>query len=79
MRDHNDVIEFSCCNDIMIRDSTTPLRIIRRRQGCLAQWISIKNYIAGINAYYKVGLKLQENNLLFSFFKYFLFYGYHRF
>ena len=56
LRDHNDVIEFSCCNNQLIRDDTTPITVKKRSKNCLAPGISIKNVIQGINGEYEVRL-----------------------
>lgn len=54
LRDHNDVIEFSCCNDLLTRDVTTPITVKIRSKKCLAPGISIKNIIQGVNGEYEV-------------------------
>lgn len=67
LRDHNDVIEFNCCNDIMKRDQKTPIFVKIRSKKCLAQGISIRQVKPGVlNAKYEVSLKLQKHKLLFS-------------
>ena len=59
MRDHNDVIEFNCCNDHMVRDGTTPLRVRIRSKKCLSPGISITKLQSGVlNAKYQVGLTI---------------------
>ena len=64
VRDHNDVIEFNCCNDIMERVDTTPIIVKIRSKKCLAQGISIKKVVTGIkDAQYEVSLKLQKHKL----------------
>ncbi|XP_015775653.1 PREDICTED: von Willebrand factor D and EGF domain-containing protein-like [Acropora digitifera] len=55
LRDHNDVIEFNCCNDLMVQDSRTPLRVKIRSKKCLSPGISIKKLQPGVrNAKYQV-------------------------
>jgi len=54
LRDHNDVIEFSCCNDLLTRDFITPITVKIRSKKCLAPGISIKNIIQGVNGEYEV-------------------------
>ncbi|PFX16674.1 Neurogenic locus notch-like protein 2, partial [Stylophora pistillata] len=54
LRDHNDVIEFSCCNDLMIRDKRTPITVRIRSKKCLSPGISIKRVIPGVNGKYEV-------------------------
>lgn len=59
MRDHNDVIEFNCCNDYMVQDSTTPLRVKIRSKKCLSPGISITKLQSGVlSAKYQVGLPI---------------------
>ena len=59
LRDHNDVIEFNCCNDHMVRDSTTPLRVRIRSKKCLSPGISITKLQSGVvSAVYQVGLTI---------------------
>ena len=54
MRYFNDLIEFNCCNDLMIRDETIPIIVKTRSRKCL-QGITIKRVIPGIlNARYEV-------------------------
>ena len=54
LRDHNDVIEFNCCNKNRKRDETTPITVKIRSNKCLAPGISIKKLIPGINGKYEV-------------------------
>ncbi|XP_067041993.1 von Willebrand factor D and EGF domain-containing protein-like isoform X3 [Acropora muricata] len=55
LRDHNDVIEFNCCNDYMVQDSTTPLRVKIRSKKCLSPGISITKLQSGVlSAKYQV-------------------------
>ena len=57
LRDHNDVIEFNCCNDLMTRDETTPIRVKIRSNKCLSPGISIKKSQPGVTSTkYQVGL-----------------------
>ena len=57
LKDHNDVIEFNCCNDHMKRDYTTPIRVKIRSGKCLSPGIAIKKLHTGVhNAKYQVGL-----------------------
>ena len=57
IRDHNDVIEFNCCNGLVEQDSSTPLKVKIRREKCLSPGISIKNAKPGVdNVIYEVGL-----------------------
>ena len=59
LRDHNDVIELSCCNAILYHDTTTPLTLKIRSKKCLAPGISIKNKYPGIvNGQYEVSALL---------------------
>ena len=56
MRDHNDVIEFNSCNDLLVEDSKTPLRVKIRSNKCLSPGISIKKLQPGVeNVKYQVG------------------------
>ncbi|XP_022807283.1 von Willebrand factor D and EGF domain-containing protein-like isoform X1 [Stylophora pistillata] len=54
VRDHNNVIEFSCCNDLLTRDSTTPITVKIRGKKCLSPGISINKMINGRNIDYEV-------------------------
>ncbi|XP_067041983.1 uncharacterized protein [Acropora muricata] len=55
LRDHNDVIEFNCCNDHMKRDYTTPIRVKIRSKKCLSPGIVIKKLQSSVhNAKYQV-------------------------
>ena len=59
LRDHNDVIEFNCCNDHMVRDGRTPLRVKIRSEKCLSPGISITKLQPGVrNAKYQVSLTI---------------------
>ena len=62
LRDHNDVIEFNSCNDLLKLDysNPTPMRVRIRSKKCLSPGISIKNIIPGANAQYEVSLPLLE-------------------
>ena len=63
LRDHNDVIEFNCCNDVMKRDDTTPIVVKIRSKKCLAPGISIKKAVPGVsNAQYEVSLSLKRHD-----------------
>ncbi|XP_067040326.1 neurogenic locus notch homolog protein 1-like [Acropora muricata] len=50
LRDHNDVIEFNCCNDLMKRDEKTPIRVKIRSNKCLSPGISIKKSQPGVTS-----------------------------
>ncbi|XP_068711982.1 von Willebrand factor D and EGF domain-containing protein-like [Montipora foliosa] len=56
IRDHNDLINFSCCGDPPrpIRDATTPIRIDIPRKKCLAPRITIRESMNGKNTVYEV-------------------------
>ena len=56
LRDHNDVIEFSCCNQLMVQDRRTPITVKIRSKKCLSPGISIKKVIPGINGKYEVSI-----------------------
>lgn len=58
LRDHNDVIEFSCCNKAMVRDRRTPITVKIRSKKCLSPGISIKRVMPGINGIYEVSIWL---------------------
>ena len=66
LRDHNDVIEFNSCNDLLKLDysNPTPLRVRIRSKKCLSPGISIKNIIPGANAQYEVSRPLLERHKL---------------
>lgn len=63
VRDHNDVIEFNCCNDVMVRDQTTPIIVKIRSKKCLAPGISIKKATGTKDTQYEVGMSLQKHKL----------------
>ncbi|XP_068690653.1 neurogenic locus notch homolog protein 1-like, partial [Montipora foliosa] len=48
IRDHNDVIEFNCCNDFLKQDSRTPLRVKIRSEKRLSPGISINIVKPGV-------------------------------
>ena len=54
LRDHNDLIKFSCCNPSLTRDDTTPIQVTIPRSKCLAPGISLKQVIKGFNSKYEV-------------------------
>jgi len=56
IRDHNDLIKFSCCGDPpkTFRDATTPIVVDIPRAKCLAPGITIHQVIKGINSKYEV-------------------------
>lgn len=58
LRDHNDVIEFSCCNVPMVRDRRTPITVKIRSKKCLSPGISIRNVMPGVNGKYEVSTRL---------------------
>ena len=56
MRDHNDVIEFNCCGDGLVKDSTNPLIVQVRSNKSLSPGIAIYKMQAGVRTVkYKVG------------------------
>ena len=60
MRDHNDVIEFNSCSDLIRGGELTPLRVKIRRNKCLSPGISIKKLQPGVDsAEYEVGLVIR--------------------
>ena len=56
IRDHNDLISFSCCGNPpkAYRDDFTPMRVDIPRQKCLAPGITITQLIKGFNSKYEV-------------------------
>ena len=58
LRDHNDVIELNCCNDLLTRDSTTPITVKIRSKKCLSPGITIKKIINGDSVDYEVSVKI---------------------
>jgi len=54
LRDHNDVIEFNCCNENLYYDHTTPIRYKVRSKKRLAPGISIKQQFPGFYSRYEV-------------------------
>ena len=58
IRDHNDLISFSCCGKPpkLFRDDFTPISVDILREKCLAPGITIKQLIAGFNSKYEVFL-----------------------
>ncbi|XP_068703048.1 von Willebrand factor D and EGF domain-containing protein-like isoform X2 [Montipora foliosa] len=56
IRDHNDLISFSCCGSPpqYSRDDSTPIMVEIPRQKCLAPGITIRQLIEGINSKYEV-------------------------
>ena len=65
LRDHNDVIEFNSCNDLLKLDysNPTPLQVRIRSNKCLSPGISIKNVIPGANAQYEVSPLLERHDM----------------
>ncbi|PFX16668.1 Fibropellin-1 [Stylophora pistillata] len=63
LRDHNDLIKFSCCNPSFTRDDSTPIEVTIPRSKCLAPGISLKQLIKGFNSKYEVvfptGIKVE--------------------
>jgi len=57
LRDHNDVIEFNCCNELLFYDQATPMRFKVRSKKRLAPGISITQTIRGFNSEYQVRFK----------------------
>ncbi|PFX12492.1 von Willebrand factor D and EGF domain-containing protein [Stylophora pistillata] len=55
IRDHNDLIKFSCCGNPRkkFRDSTTPIVVDIPRAKCLAPGITLLQVIQGINSKYE--------------------------
>lgn len=54
LRDHNDVIEFNCCNEYLYYDNVTPIRVKVRSKKRLAPGISIRQTFIGFNSKYRV-------------------------
>ncbi|XP_068693084.1 von Willebrand factor D and EGF domain-containing protein-like isoform X2 [Montipora foliosa] len=54
VRDHNDVIEFNCCNEFLEHAISTPLRVKIRSGKCLSPGISINNVMPGGHVSYEV-------------------------
>ena len=54
LRDHNDVIEFNCCNEYLYYDNVTPIRVKVRSKKRLAPGISINQTLNGFNSQYRV-------------------------
>ncbi|XP_044176217.1 von Willebrand factor D and EGF domain-containing protein-like isoform X2 [Acropora millepora] len=56
IRDHNDLISFSCCGNPpkVYRDDFTPISVDIPRKKCLAPGIAITQLIKGVNSIYKV-------------------------
>ncbi|XP_068719986.1 von Willebrand factor D and EGF domain-containing protein-like [Montipora capricornis] len=54
VRDHNDVIEFNCCNEFLEHAISTPLRVKIRSGKCLSPGISINNVTPGGHVSYEV-------------------------
>ena len=55
-RDHNDVIEFTCCNQDLVYSDVTPLVAKLRSKKRLAPGILITQTIPGFNSQYLVSL-----------------------
>ena len=60
LRDHNDVIEFNCCNKRLYFDRVTPIRVKRRSKGGLSPAISVTQTQMSFYAQYEVSLLLQS-------------------
>lgn len=59
LRDHNDVIEFNCCNALLRQDSTTKLKKHVRSKKSLSPGISIYEMQSGVQTIkYQVGLTM---------------------
>ena len=56
IRDHNDLISFSCCGNPpkVYRDDFTPISVDIPRKKCLAPGITITHLIKGVNSKYEV-------------------------
>ena len=55
IRDHNDLIRFSCCNPSKMRqDKSTPISVEIPGAKCLAPGISLTQLIKGFNSKYEV-------------------------
>ena len=63
LRDHNDVIEFNCCNERLHYDHVTPIRVKVRSKQRLSPGISITQTQMSFYAQYKVSLLLQSTTL----------------
>ena len=59
LRDHNDVIEFNCCNGLLNGGETTPIRVKIRSNKCLFPGISIKSQLGGTSVKYQVGFVMR--------------------
>ena len=57
LRDHNDVIEFNCCDGLLTRpNGATPMRVKIRSKKCLSPGISMKKKIHGNDIEYEVSV-----------------------
>ena len=63
LRDHNDVIEFNCCNERLYYDLVTPMRVKVRSKQRLSPGISITQTRITFNSEYKVSLLLRSTTL----------------
>ena len=63
LRDHNDVIEFNCCNEHLRYDRVTAIRVKVRSKQRLSPGISITQTQMSFYAQYKVSLLLQSTTL----------------
>lgn len=59
LRDHNDVIEFNCCNGLLNQDGLSALTVKIKSKKCLAPGITIKNKNPGSNSQYEVSAVLK--------------------
>ena len=63
LRDHNDVIEFNCCNEPLYFDQVTPIRVKVKSKRRLSPGISITQTQISSYVAYKVSLLLQNTTL----------------
>lgn len=57
LRDHNNVIEFNCCNGNLHYDQTTPVRVRVRSKNRLSPGISVTQTLEGFNSKYIVSTR----------------------
>ena len=60
LRDHNDVIEFNCCNENLHFDHTSPIRVKVRSRKRLAPGIHITQTFSGFYSEYVVSVSSQN-------------------
>ena len=60
LRDHNDVIEFNVCGNVLTRDRVHPMTVDIRRGQCLSPGIDIRKQIYGSNVNYEVRVNLKS-------------------